>query len=73
MDVNLGIPTGLSGGLIKEVESPIFATGVGLILHKIKVLNESDYIHNTVAGHKRRQTMNPKSILQKIKSWFDNL
>lgn len=36
MEVNLGIPTGLTGGLIKEVENPIFATGVGLVLHRLK-------------------------------------
>ncbi len=40
MEVNLGIPTGLNGGLIKEVENPIFATGVGLVLHRVKTMND---------------------------------
>ena len=35
-EVNLGFPRGLSGGLIKEVESPIYATGVGLVLYRMK-------------------------------------
>lgn len=75
MDVNLGIPTGLSGGLIKEVESPIFATGVGLILHRIKALEEQSKIKTTTKTEKRarKKRMTPKSIFSKIKEWFDEL
>ena len=72
MEVNLGIPTGLSGGLIKEVESPIFATGVGLILHKMKLMNEPDYIH-IFNGEGPHRKLNTKNLLSKIKAWFDNL
>ena len=39
-EVNLGFPRGLSGGLIKEVESPIYATGVGLVLYRMRAINE---------------------------------
>ncbi len=39
-DVNLGVPMDIGGGLIKEVESPIYATGIGLILHRLKYLNQ---------------------------------
>ena len=38
----MALPRGLSGGLSKEVESPIYATGVGLILHRAKELNTFD-------------------------------
>ena len=73
MEVNLGIPTGLTGGLIKEVESPIFATGVGLILHQMKLMNEPDYIHTPENNRKGGKSITPKNILFKIKQWFDNL
>ena len=72
METNLGIPTGLTGGLIKEVESPIYATGVGLILHKIKMMSEPDEAYAVGKGEKRRK-VSPKSLFHKIKTWFDEL
>ncbi len=71
MEVNLGIPTGLTGGLIKEVENPIFATGVGLVLHKLKSMNDTNKIK--VIGKNRRKQITVKGILEKIKVWFDEL
>ena len=32
MDAKIGIP-GITGGLVEEVNSPIYATGVGLVVH----------------------------------------
>lgn len=72
MEVNLGIPTGLSGGLIKEVESPIFATGVGLILHRIKTMDEVNRMTSYEKG-KARKKLTPKDFILKIKRWFDEL
>lgn len=72
MEVNLGIPTGLSGGLIKEVESPIFATGVGLILHRIKTMDEVNRMTSYEKGKARRK-LTPKDLILKIKRWFDEL
>lgn len=71
-EVNLGIPTGLSGGLIKEVESPIFATGVGLILHRIKTMDEINHMTAYDRGRARRK-LTPKDFILKIKRWFDEL
>jgi len=65
-EVNLGIPTELAGGLIKEVESPIYATGLGLILHRMKYINQ----RKTSIKAKGR---NIKNILHRIKQWFDEL
>lgn len=71
-EVNLGIPGGLSGGLIKEVESPIFATGVGLILHRIR--NMEDVGHTLQSDKtKKRKKLTPKGIFSKVKAWFDEL
>lgn len=72
MEVNLGIPTGLSGGLIKEVESPIFATGVGLILHRIKTMNEANHL-TSYEKNSSKKKLTPKDFIMKIKRWFDEL
>src|SRR5690625_7949748 len=36
MDAKIGRPLGLSGGLIDEVNSPLYATAVGLVIHALK-------------------------------------
>jgi cell division protein FtsA len=36
MPVKIGIPTGFHGGLVREIENPMYATGVGLVMHAIK-------------------------------------
>lgn len=72
LEVNLGSPRGLSSGLSKEVESPIYATGVGLILHRAKQLNTFDKI---VKRNKNsaRPMLNAKSIFKTVRNWFDEL
>ncbi len=72
MEVNLGIPTGLTGGLIKEVESPIYATGVGLILHRIKNMETGIQMSGGSSGKKRSQ-LTAKGLFSKVKTWFDEL
>src|SRR5690625_400046 len=39
MDAKIGTPLGLSGGLTDEVNNPIYATGVGLVMHAIRTDN----------------------------------
>ena len=68
-EVNLGIPTDIGGGLIKEVESPIYATGIGLILHRIKYLDNK----RSLTGKGKRKKPGFNNILQRIKQWFDEL
>jgi cell division protein FtsA len=67
-EVNLGIPIDIAGGLIKEVESPIYATGLGLILHRIKYLNQKNS-----ARSKGKKKPGVKNLLDRIKRWFDEL
>ncbi|CAN5490725.1 cell division protein FtsA [soil metagenome] len=71
-DVSLGIPKGLNGGLIKEVESPIYATAVGLILYRLKTMNDIAYASKH-PGTKKKKKLNSKGIFSKIKEWFDEL
>lgn len=70
VEVNLGIPTDVGGGLIKEVESPIYATGIGLILHRMKYLKQKK---NASSRMKGRKIAGFKNILQRVKHWFDEL
>ncbi|MFA5011987.1 MAG: cell division protein FtsA [Ignavibacteria bacterium] len=72
LEVNLGSPRGLSSGLSKEVESPIYATGVGLILHRAKQLNTYDKIlkKSRTTG---RPKLTAKSIFNTVRNWFDEL
>jgi cell division protein FtsA len=68
-EVNLGVPTDIGGGLIKEVESPIYATGIGLILHRLKYLKQKKNARKSKGKHKG----GIKNILERVKLWFDEL
>ena len=67
MEVNCGNPRGVSGGLIREIESPIYATGVGLVLYRLKNLYSGKI---TTVRHGKQDS---KKMFIKIKKWFDEL
>jgi cell division protein FtsA len=74
MDAKIGKPRGLTGGLTDEVNNPIFATGVGLVMHSMQN-----------GGSMGSQPMMPASddetsvervmskITERMKSWFREL
>jgi cell division protein FtsA len=66
MPVKIGIPTGFGAGLVREIENPIFATGVGLVMHELRHRDRST-IAMTIKDGKG------KSILSRMKHWFDEL
>lgn len=68
-EVNLGVPMDIGGGLIKEVESPIYATGIGLILHRLKYLDQK----KNAKKIKGKKHPGIKNIFERIKHWFDEL
>ncbi len=72
MDVNLGTPRGLSGGMAKEVENPIYATGVGLVIHRMKTIDDIGRLKE-MKRRKKKESMSFGGILKKIKEWFDEL
>ncbi|MDX1439386.1 MAG: cell division protein FtsA, partial [Rubricoccaceae bacterium] len=37
LDARLGLPLGLGGGLVEEVSNPQYSTGVGLVLHGLRM------------------------------------
>jgi cell division protein FtsA len=67
MPVKIGIPTGFSGGLLREIENPAYATAVGLVLHGLKHQDKATYREET----KGRRTVG--EMVQKMKQWFDEL
>jgi cell division protein FtsA len=68
MPVKIGIPGGFSAGLVREIENPIFATCVGLVLHGLRN-KESVPVH--FGNGKSDGSI--KKIFGKMKSWFDEL
>jgi len=69
MPVKIGIPQGFRGGLVREIENPIYATGVGLVHHAIKHRQRPNIENIT------RTKMDGKfpTILKRMKGWFDEL
>ncbi len=58
LPARLGIPVGFSGGLVREVQNPIYATVAGLVLYKIEEIKKG---YKSGAGFGRG------------KKWWDNL
>lgn len=70
MPIKIGIPTGFSAGLIREIENPIYATGVGLVIHELKHRGHSA-ITKTMQNGKGKGSVN--NIFNRMKTWFDEL
>ena len=68
MPVKIGIPGGFSGGLVREIENPMYATCVGLVLHGLR--NKDTTPANIVNG---KGNSSVKKVFSKMKSWFDEL
>ncbi len=73
IDAKIGKPLGLSGGLIEEVNSPMYATSVGLVIHAIKSGGPENQaiVPSSTKGSGVEKVMN--SITQRMKSWFREL
>ncbi len=68
MPAKIGIPTGFNAGLVKEIENPIYATGVGLVIHGLK---HQDKASLTFGNGKNGSPV--KRIFHRMKAWFDEL
>ena len=74
MDAKIGTPLGLSGGMTEEVNNPIYATGVGLVMHAIRTedgTGKQAMIPSTSKGSNVEEVMN--RIAERMKSWFKEL
>jgi len=68
MPVKIGIPSGFSAGLVREIENPIYATGVGLVIHELKHRDRSAITATVTSGKG-----SVKNIFIRMKAWFDEL
>lgn len=69
IDAKIGIPLGITGGLKEEVNSPIYATGVGLVMHALQSGKTNQAVLPLLD-----KTAGVDAVMQKIasrmKSWF---
>jgi cell division protein FtsA len=76
MPVKIGVPTGFAGGLVREIEHPAYATAVGLVYHGMKNRLEQA-AHSAAgsdkAGRPKKRLWGQSNILDKMRSWFDEL
>jgi cell division protein FtsA len=75
MPVKIGMPMGFGAGLVKEIESPVYATAVGLALYAFynpsQILPPDDYIEEEemMLDDEAEKT----NIIGKMKQWFERL
>ncbi len=70
MPVKIGIPMGFSAGLVREIENPIYATGVGLVVHELRHRDRSAIKPESFNG---KGGGSIKNIMKRMKEWFDEL
>ena len=73
MDAKIGKPLGLAGGLTEEVNNPMYATSVGLVLHALKTggMESQAMVPSSSKGSGVEKVMN--KITDRMKSWFKEL
>lgn len=70
MDAKIGVPIGLTDGLVNEVKSPIYSTGVGLVRYAIENGSRQGN-NNTVSTPKSGKSEDlVEKITDRMKSWF---
>ncbi|MCE2503739.1 MAG: cell division protein FtsA [Chlorobi bacterium] len=71
MPVKIGIPAGFGGSaLAPEVESPVYATGVGLVMRALKRTSEVDLI---VEEEEAEESVAKESMFRRMKKFFEEL
>jgi len=71
MDAKIGRPLGLAGGLTDEVDSPIYATSVGLVLHALRTGETNEPVLGKTREKSVEHVMN--KITDRMKTWFKEL
>ena len=70
MDAKIGVPIGLTDGLVNEVKSPIYSTGVGLVRYAIENGSRQGN-NNTISTPKSGKSEDlVEKITDRMKSWF---
>ena len=85
MPVKIGMPMGFGAGLVKEIESPVFSTAVGLVLYAFKHQERSNllsFIEEPEAPPEQGFTevdaidqseLQKGNIFSRMKEWFEQL
>ena len=77
METRVGMPTGLAGGMVKEVSDPKYSTAVGLVLYGLRPEMLGNAPLNDLARRPAREQVSDETLVGKIagrmKSWFDEL
>ena len=74
VDAKIGLPIGLTGGLTSEVNNPIYATGVGLVMHALRTgMNNGN--QNMIPSSSKNTSVEQVmvKIADRMKSWFKEL
>lgn len=73
IDAKIGIPLGITGGLKEQVNSPVYATGVGLVMHALQSgsADNANLMPTPAKGTSVEEVMN--KITERMKSWFKEL
>lgn len=73
MDTRIGRPTEhLSQGMIEEVNSPMYATGIGLILHGMNQPASLQKSSNLATSEPKKKKAWFESIFEKSKRWLED-
>jgi cell division protein FtsA len=79
LDVRLGKPMGLGGGLVAEVSDPKFATGVGLVLYGLRpeMIGGTPFRGDAAEHAALQEEFAGEKLVNRIagrmKAWFDGL
>jgi cell division protein FtsA len=82
MPVKIGMPMGFGAGLVKEVESPVFSTAVGLVLYAFKnhepsgfatYVEEEQPVLEAVPEVVEESEERKNNIFGRMKEWFEQL
>ncbi|MDZ4699125.1 MAG: cell division protein FtsA [Rhodothermales bacterium] len=77
VEARVGIPTGLGGGMVKEVSDPKFATAVGLVLYGLRPsLMGREFLaqkERWSAGHTHPEESGARRIVERMTRWFQEL
>lgn len=81
MDVKIGMPMSFGAGLVKEIESPVYATAVGLVLYAFKNNSpsslasfiEDDQPQNDAEQSFEEEPEEKRTVLDRMKGWFEHL
>ena len=77
VEARVGVPAGLTGGMVQEVSDPKYATAVGLVFYGMQAASAdgtvfSGGLSSRGGDHARRESLVHR-IAARMKSWFDEL